>query len=259
MVDLTVINAPENAKLAQRIRDDLASDGVTIHDTVHPDPKSITVIVFSPEALANDAVQAQLYTALDHHQHIVPVLASAVDLPRLINHLQPLDFSAGYNAKALRETVATLSGPNAPKPLTVLTPNQSRANRRFGLIFAVLALVVFGISVYLIAVEGLRAPEEELFLYETQIVVTIDAALPRSTADAAAFPATVTAVSTRDREGLAATATAIADDVQFSFVPRTTEDANFFPLTAEAVSTLVRGDLIATATAIAPENPTDDE
>ena len=58
--------------------------------------------MLSPAALAIKALQAALIKALDLSLHIVPVMAQPVKLPKLIDHLDVVDFSDGYDFAALR-------------------------------------------------------------------------------------------------------------------------------------------------------------
>lgn len=257
MVELSLIYTEQNEMLAERIRQSVTNAGHTVHNEVIAGRQPITVLIVSTAAKADSTFQENLYAALDNHQHIIVVLADQTSLPRLIDHLQPLDFSSGYNEKALLSEIETLSAPGTPPPATVLTPNKRKANQRFGLIFAGIGFIVFLISLYAIGVKGLQAPENEFASVETQIILTrnyfIDNALPRTTEQAANFEATVPHMPTLARLQLELTATAISEGVIGTFVPRSTEEATWFPETLESVSTVVQDSLAATATAGAGE------
>ena len=255
MTELSLIYTTSDAALAESIERSVAKAGHTVHKTVLTGRQPISILVFSEVAKADKTFQDALYAVLDNHQHIIPVLAEKVALPRLIEHLQPLDFSGSVDEQALLAEIAVLSAPNTPSPATVLTPTKRKANQRFGLIFAGIGFIVFLISLYAIGVEGLRAPEDEFASVETQIILTrnyyIDNALPRSTEEAANFEITFEYMPTIVHVELEMTATAIADGVIGTFVPRSTEQATNFPETLEAVSTVVHDSLLATVTAAA--------
>ncbi|MEQ8678014.1 MAG: hypothetical protein RLP44_00195 [Aggregatilineales bacterium] len=257
MTELSLINASSDAAMAERINQSVAKAGHTVHKTVLAGRKSVSIFVFSEAAKADATFQEALYAVLDNHQHIIPVLAKQVALPRLIDHLQPLDFSKGYDEQALLVEINLLSAPNTPPPATVLTPTKQKSNQRFGLIFAGIGFIVFLISLYAIGVEGLRAPENEFASVETQIILTrnyyIDNALPHSTEEAANFQTTFEYMPTTVHVELEMTATAIAGGVIGTFVPQSTVQATNFPETLEAVSTVVHDSLLATVTAAAGE------
>lgn len=216
---ITLACAPADAALANQIRHDLQSAGFSVHQTVQPGSQAMLVIILSPAAATDPTLQKTLVGALDNHQHVIPALASAVSLPRLIDHLQPLDFTQGYDAAALLERLSILSAPDAPPPLTVLTPSVRASNRQIGYIMAVIVALLFLIGLYLVAVKGIQAPLEEFNTVETFeaatrdffIRPTLNAFRPRSTEEAANFPATVEAVRTEVRPFLIFTATAQAD------------------------------------------------
>ncbi len=257
MVDLTLVSATDSEVLASKIRHSVEHTGHTVHDTVLDGRKSLTILVLSNEAIDDQRFEMAMFTALDNHQHIIPILAQDVETPRLIDHLQPLDFRAGYDEKHLLSAINIWSAPNAPPPATVLTPAQKQSNRRFGVGVVAITIVVFVVSVYAIAVLGLRAPDEEFASVETQIILTrnyyIDGALPRSTEDALNFEATFEQNPTRSQLQLGLTTTAIAEGVIGTFVPQSTAQATQFVETLERVSTIVQEPLAATATAVAGE------
>lgn len=203
-----IVNAPADAALAARLEADLRAAGAL------PVPAGLLVAVLSPAAAANSDVQAALEAALDAGQPILPVLAAPTALPKLIDHLPALDFSQGYDAAALRRAVEALAAPDAGLPLKVITPRVRRANRRIGYWLAALAIFWFVTGLILVGVFGVQAPRREYDAVETEIVLTRDYYLeqnrPRTTEDAANFPATLQAAPTAQRPFLIATATAIA-------------------------------------------------
>lgn len=252
MVHVTVINSPEDAALAERIRADLRAADIPLHDNSPAGRDALLIAVLS--AVDDAHTQAAIIAALENQQHILPVMASApARLPRLIDHLQPLDFSQSYDAGMLLARVRDLTRPDAPPPLAVLTPARQAANRRAGYLIAGIAALMFVIALLLIALADLEAPAEEYNAIETQIILTrnyfIDNDLPRTTEQAASFPATLDAAPTRSRDLLIATATAIAGGVDGTFIPRSTEEAANFPATLRSVSTVIQDRLAATVTA----------
>jgi hypothetical protein len=207
MVQITF--APGDATLANRLQNDL-SQAPDLRGT-----DSMLVALISPAANADSSVQQAIITALDNNQHIIPIIAQPTPLPKLINHLQALDFSAKYDSDLLIERLQALSAPDAPSPMRVLTPKTRTANRRFGYIFAALAVMWFVIGILLIGGHAVEFPRDEYNQVETQIVMTRDYFLdqnqPRTTEQATSFPVTLRAAPTYQRPFLIATATAQAE------------------------------------------------
>jgi hypothetical protein len=193
-----------DAALAERLRRDAGA---------HPAlaASSAVVVIVSAAALADATVRRRIETARDRGEALVPLLAEPVALPRLIEHIAPVDFTEGYDIAALAER---LQIPAGALQMKVLTPAARAANRRAAVIFAVLALIMFALGLYGVGVLGLQAPAQEYNEVETEIILTrdgyIEAALPRSTEDALNFPATVEAARPTLRPLLIATATAVA-------------------------------------------------
>lgn len=195
---------PSDAALAERIRADLAVRVLAGHDNT-------AIFVFSQHTAADADVQRALAEAVERHQRIIPVLAQRVPLPRLIEHLQPVDFSQNYDFQLLADQ---LTGVTRGLQMKVLTPQAAARNRQVGLVVAAAALLMFLAGLYGVGVLGIQAPAEEYNAVETEIIETrnayIDAALPRSTEDAANFQATLDSAAPTLRPLLAATATALA-------------------------------------------------
>lgn len=242
----TVTVVAADAELAGSLRQTLQQAGFEVVDTVQPD--GLLVAVVSPET------QPTIIEALEKHQHVIPVVTGETQLPRIIDHLQPVNAD---DRKTLIEQVTYFASDAAPAPMVTHTPTVQAANRQAGMVMAVIALVIFAVGIYLVGFEGIQAPAEEFAGVETQIFLTrnwyIDEALPRSTEDAAGFAATYEAARPSVQPFLGATATAIAAGAEASYIPRSTDQATAFPLTVQYVSTVVRERLIATATAVAGE------
>ncbi|GAB4515741.1 MAG: hypothetical protein OHK0046_19630 [Anaerolineae bacterium] len=241
-MSVTIINAPADSALALRMRGDLEANGVQVSSTLQE--RDVLVAVLSQAALADANVQQVMMQALENYQHVLPVLAEDVKIPRIIGNLETLDFSQRYSADDLLARVAYLASPNAPAPLTVLTPGKRAANRQAGLIVGGLALITFILALIGVGSGAIQAPEDEFASVETQIFLTrnyyIDEALPRSTEDAANFAATLEEVPGSAVPFLIQTATGIAAGVEGTFVPQNTLEATNFRATLRVVSTVVR-------------------
>jgi hypothetical protein len=192
-----IIYAAQDRALAERIEQDFQ------------DVSEQVIAVLSPAAVQDGNLQDAIVHTMDTGRRIVPVLAAPTPLPKVIEHLQPVDFSAGYDADTLR---ARLS--DAGTPMKVRTPAVRKLNRLDG--YFMLAVVLFCFVVGLIFVAGgvIRNPDTEYAAVETEIALTrnfyVDANLPRSTQEAAEFASTVQAAPTALRPFLSATATAVA-------------------------------------------------
>lgn len=259
MTQITLIPSRDNDKLAAMMRADLEASGMTVVDTVQPGAETLTLFVLSPQSANDRDTQSSVIAALDNYQHVLPVTVSKVDLPRMIDNLEPLDFSGGYDRDALLERVAYLTGPDAPRPLVTLTPSVRGANQRALIVMGGVVLVAFFAAVFGVIVGAFVPPADEFAGIETQIYLTrnhfIDGWLPQSTDDALAFEATIESVE-ESIEGtvvpyLRATATGISIFSESTHYPRSTEDAVDFPLTVTRVSTLVQERLAATVTELA--------
>jgi hypothetical protein len=213
---IKVTHAPGDALLGARLEQDLRKAGYELSDTVGQGRDALLIALVSPQSNAEPVVQGDIIRALDSHLHIIPVMAATAPLPKLINNLPPLDFTEGkYPFDALQQTVDALLMPDAPRPLTALTPSRRKANQRAGLFLLIPVVLMFIAGIYLVGVMGVQYPQAEYDIQETArvdqrntlIAPTLDLILPRTTADALAFEITVTALPTRLRDFAAETAT----------------------------------------------------
>ncbi len=199
---MTIINHRADAALATRIQNDLPRD---LNSANH------LIVILSPQAIEDSAVQNAIIEALDQNKLIVPVLAQTTPLPSLIENLEAVDFRGGYNLETL---VQRLSTSDKNLHLKVHTPAVKNSNRRAAYVIAAIVLVMFVGGLYMVGVLGVQMPAEEYDTVETEIVQTrnfyVDSVLPRSTEDALNFQATVDAARPTLRPVLIATATAIA-------------------------------------------------
>ncbi len=198
----TFIYHPSDQQLAQRLQADLT------------EPASAAVVVIvSAQAARDAALLAQIDQALDQNRQVIPVLAEKVALPKPIEHLDPVDFSAQYALAELQDRLQDAPGEFHMKVLTRAT---AASNRRAGAVMGVVVLMMFVAGLYLVGVLGVQAPAREYAYVETEIILTrnyfVDQALPHSTEDAQNFQATVDAARPTLRPILIATATAAAAD-----------------------------------------------
>lgn len=200
---VNIIYAAQDGELAAQIERDVQAAGLA--ETY----ANVSVVILSPSAAGDQHIQAALINALDRGQRLIPVLVAPTPLPELIEHLMPVDYSAGYDFASLH---AQITAPGTP--MKVRTPVVRRANRLIGYVLVALAVLWFLIAVIFIAGGVIGRPDEEFDAVETQIVLTrnyyVDVNLPRSTQEAVEFASTVQAVPTALRPILSATATALA-------------------------------------------------
>jgi TIR domain len=199
---MTIVYHAADAALANRIQNEL---GRELNSDDH------LILILSPQAVEDSAIQNAIARALDQNKLIVPVLSRVTPLPKMIEHLEAVDFTEGYNLDAL---VRRLSAPENALHMKVHTPAVQVSNRRVAYVIAAIVLIMFLGGIYLVGVMDIQAPVEEYDTVETEIIQTrdfyIDSVLPRSTEDALNFQATVDAARPTLRPVLIATATAIA-------------------------------------------------
>jgi hypothetical protein len=197
---MTIVYHSTDAALAIRIQNDLSRE-------LNGD--NTLIVILSPQA--GSAVQDALVKALDQNKRIVPVIARETALPKLIEHLEAVDFTKAYNLDTLIER---LNAPTDDFHLKVRTPAVNVSNRRAAYVIAAIVFVMFLGGIYLVGVMGIQAPAEEFNNVETEIIQTrdyyVDSVLPHTTEDALNFQATVDAARPTLRPILIATATAIA-------------------------------------------------
>jgi hypothetical protein len=217
---LKVIYTSTDAALAERILADLRGAGYEVGDSTVRTRQDVLIVVLSPEANADTNVQNAIVAALDNSQHIIPVFAAPTALPKLIDHLDGLDFSAAYDLDALRAKVDEALSPETRLPLRVLTPTVKRSNRSIGIALGLLALLWFALGIYGVGVMGLQAPQDEYDAVATEGALTqaflmnpeLDRYaefLPSDEDTAGNYAVTLRAVPTVYRPFMAATATAV--------------------------------------------------
>ncbi len=220
---LKVLYTASDAAMAERIIGDLQRAGYEVSGaslTSRPARGDVAIFLLSPAGQADQALQAALTSALDLSLHIIPVRVQPVVLPHYIDHLDVVDFGADYDFAALKAQVDYELSPDAPRPMRVLTPAVKRSNRSVGLIIALAVMIMFAAGLYGVGVMRLQAPIAEFNTEATfeaatvmkmiaPVMATYAEFLPKSTEDAANYPATLAAVPTVYRPLVAATATAL--------------------------------------------------
>jgi hypothetical protein len=221
---LKLIYTSDDQALAEQIIADFRQAGYEISSGA-PARGDVAMVVLSPAALTDEAVQAALVGALDLNLHIVPVMTQPAKLPKLIDHLDVVSLNDGYDFAVLRQQVDFEMSADAPMPVRVLTPSVKRSNRTAGIILAIAALVMFAAGLYAVGVMGIQAPVQEFNAEETMFALTRDVLaapeleiyaqfLPKNTEEAANYLPTLVAVPTVYRPLVAMTATAVAESSQ---------------------------------------------
>ncbi len=220
---LKIINSSSDQATAERIAADFRQAGYEVSaapltgDLVHGD---LAILILSQAALVDTTIQERMIQALDLSLHIVPVMTQRVALPRLIDHLDVVDFSDGYDFALLRKQVDLELSPDAPKVMRVLTPTVRRSNRTAGIVVGVAALIMFVVGLYAVAVLHIQAPYQEFNTVDTEVAMTRDIIvapvlkvyaqfLPQNSEEATNYPATLMAIPTVYRPLMELTATAI--------------------------------------------------
>lgn len=225
---LKIISTAADAALAQRILGDFQAAGYPV-STEAPAHGDTAILVLSKAALNDAGLHAALTQALDLSIHIVPVTAQPVALPKMIDHLDVVDFSSDYDFALLRQQVDRELAPDAPLAVRALTPKVRRSNRMAGFVVGIAALVMFVAGLYAVGVLGIQAPIQEFNNDFTALALTRDIIaapeleiyaqfLPQSTADATNYAPTLRAVPTVYRPLVALTATAVANGTPLAVI-----------------------------------------
>jgi hypothetical protein len=218
-----LIHTSQDAAIAERLRQRLNTSGTT--SGAAGEGTTPAIVLLSARGIQDEALQRDLYRALDEGRHIIPLLLDDTPLPKEIDHLTPILLDEDADLLALRAALDSARQPEAGLPLKVLTPATRRSNSRAGLVIGLIAFGMFLVGIYGIAILNIEAPLEEFNLVDTEVAQTRDLLLaptlesylrylPGSLEQALEYPATVQAVPTRIRPFVAATATAVAIDQQ---------------------------------------------
>lgn len=191
---------PKDEKLAQTMQNDLAAASLRLEH-------SILLVLLNQSALADDNLLKAIKTAENDKQIIAPVLLEKVALPENLKGLENLELSNGYDKNKLIAFVKS----------TDISQEVKNRNRRLLFYVGSAALLVFAISIASLVSGIVAAPNAEFATenalqdaqIETVVAPELEAARPRTTEDALAFPATVEAARRQLRPFLIGTATAI--------------------------------------------------
>lgn len=216
---LKIVSIERDKTAAESIRNGLKQLGFEFTDA-SPFTDGVLLFIHSPESSTDGILQQEIIDALDNNLHILPVMIRTAPLPKLIGHLEPVDFTKEYAFNVLAERIRFLESPAAPPPLRVLTPRVIRRNRRYGLVVTAIVSMMFVWGIYLVGVQGVQFPYDEFAPTDTALAQTRDAIIqptltvfqPAGVIDQVEFESTVQAMPTRLRPFLALTATAIAEE-----------------------------------------------
>jgi len=197
---ITITYTASDADVAKRIQADLAQADIA------EARRHILLVIVSPDAKKDEDVHRALDDALHKHHHIVPVLVAQTQLPAKLAHFDALDFTDRYDFDKLRARLASI---------VASEPDIRRNNRLTAFALFVIVIAIFLLAILFIGGADIEAPQDEYNAIATDEQRTIEALinvnLPRSTEEAANFPATVDAAPTAQRPLLIQTATALVD------------------------------------------------
>ena len=154
-------------------------------------------------------MQAEIQRAVSQRETILPILLEDVTLPAPLKAYPVLDFRRGYDQQRLINTLTQV---------TMTAAGVRKANRRALIAIGALALFIFGVAIIsmsggIVAFPVAEYNEEATFQaqwIDGLIRETLEAAQPRTTADAQNFAATHEAAPTRLFYYIRGTATALA-------------------------------------------------
>ncbi len=218
---ITIAYAAPDEATAKRLADDLHEAGYALGDLR---PGGILVAVISGGALQDTDFNNTVLDALDGSNHMVLVQTAPIDkLPKLLDHLQPLDFFKGYDAKRVAAKIEALSRPGLPPPPRALTPRRRAMNQRNGWVVGVVAIGLFVIGLIAIITLDIESPPEEFEALYTRDAATIGAFaqpfIPRSTEEAANLPQTLQAFEVSDELATVIVMTATEAAARGGFTP----------------------------------------
>lgn len=208
---LDIAFSPAQADLAQQLQQELAaSRRLTNLD------KSTLLVLATPQSLQDADVQQAIARAKKADKNIIPLL------------LEPTQLSDDIALYALDLTGQDLSDKDTVKRIVnhtlhaQITQQKRRTNWLLMGLIGLAALLVFFWAITSLSDGTIAFPVEEYAtenaaretMIATLVHPTLDGLQPRTTEDAANFPATVEAASTRDRGFLQGTATQIPLDRQ---------------------------------------------
>lgn len=216
---IRVVAGNGNDGRASGVIEDLNRAGVQAEGGTPQKGDVVVAVLGAPDS---GAVPDSVLKALDLSLHMVIVRTESFQLPKLINHLTAIDLASATYREELVAALQTLSAPDAGLALKVLTPNTKRSNRSAGVIVAIIAIFMFAVGIYGVAVLNLEAPQDEYAAVDTAAAMTIQfyvgpelqyfsTWLPRSAEDEANFEATLQQLPTAYRPLMGLTMTQYAE------------------------------------------------
>ncbi|GAB1420633.1 hypothetical protein MASR2M15_07420 [Anaerolineales bacterium] len=187
-------------KLAKQLKNSLKNQTIKLY-------QPMLVVLLSPAALADAKLQTTIEEAQAEGKDIFILLTEGAQLPAHLQALPHQNYSQQTDLKALTRKLNQLS-----------IGNRKQANRKALFVVGGIALIMFIISVYAISNQLIAFPQDEFDadatrqadMIATFIMPTLEAAQPRTTADAESFPLTLDAAPKRNQGYLEATATALS-------------------------------------------------
>lgn len=222
MVNIKVAYPQENTAFAQRLIDDLESEGWQVGSSRPIQADEVLVAVLPDGAARQSPVYDAIYQANDKSRPVILVADKpTTQVPSLLAHLPVIEMKRGDDFARVRAAVIAAQGAGVPQRLR--TPHTRMHNRNMGLILSGLVLFMFIVGVLAVGGADVQAPQREYNAVETEFAATRDAimrpeldqyarALPRTTEEAANYAPTLRAVPTRYRPFMAMTATAVAGE-----------------------------------------------
>jgi hypothetical protein len=196
---LNITYAPDDADIAERLKDDLAEANQKFD-------AYILVVLISHASVRDKSVLKAIDAALANKHRVLPVRLDKTPVPKSIAQLEVVNLTGGYH---IGKVLAGLRQVNKP--------DTHQRNRRFGLFLFGLVALVFVIAMVSLATGFVAPPNDEFAteqaLQNAQIEIfvfpTLDPLMPRTTADAEVFPLTVEAANSHNAPLLMMTATAL--------------------------------------------------
>jgi hypothetical protein len=206
---------------AERLENDLHVASMETTTELQTGKDHIFIVVLSPQAEKDSQINDAIFHALDNGQFIIPVLAQKTALPKIIEHLSPVDVNQKGTASVI-ERIRAFAEHQQHVTMKVHTPKVQAGNRRLGLVVAFLTLFMCSVGMLMVAGGVVQFPQEEYNAVDTAEAATISAEIgraigpnmPRTTDEAAQFASTVQAAPTRYQPFMMETATAIAATLQ---------------------------------------------
>jgi len=104
-----ILHTPAASATADRLRADLQSAGHAIESTQSTTRTQVVIALLGANSESDPSFMQGLLRALDSSQHLLPVLVEDVPLPKVIEHLGALDFTDGYDPKAIQQWLSLVA------------------------------------------------------------------------------------------------------------------------------------------------------